>query len=201
MNSLRIARAAIRARPVAMRMVVQRRGYAEAIPDKVRMPHPPLPRAYPPKLTREQIKLSLSLPHQVCFNFICTLRGVVRTDRNVFYDPIARAESVPSDNLGAPPPPCENLQQPMLITSTRPFSSRKMSSRSTSPLSLVRWVFSPITFPPSNSSSLASSRSSRRAAAPSPSSVRPPFHETDNSVGQQDQLPRSNNTNLVARNR
>ncbi|KAJ6789892.1 hypothetical protein PWT90_06338 [Aphanocladium album] len=34
MNSFRIARAAIRARPVAMRMPVQRRGYAEAIPDK-----------------------------------------------------------------------------------------------------------------------------------------------------------------------
>ncbi|PMB69424.1 ATP synthase subunit delta, mitochondrial [Beauveria bassiana] len=34
MNSLRIARAAIRARPVAMRMANQRRGYAEAIPDK-----------------------------------------------------------------------------------------------------------------------------------------------------------------------
>ncbi|OAR01736.1 hypothetical protein LLEC1_04216 [Akanthomyces lecanii] len=37
MNSLRIARAAIRARPVAMRMAAQRRGYAEAIPDKVRL--------------------------------------------------------------------------------------------------------------------------------------------------------------------
>ncbi|ATY60171.1 ATP synthase delta chain, putative [Cordyceps militaris CM01] len=47
MNSLRIARAAIRARPVAMRMAAQRRGYAEAIPDK--------------------IKLSLSLPHQTIF--------------------------------------------------------------------------------------------------------------------------------------
>ncbi|KAJ2980518.1 hypothetical protein NQ176_g2590 [Zarea fungicola] len=47
MNSFRIARAAIRARPVAMRMIAQRRGYAEAIPDK--------------------IKLSLSLPHQTIF--------------------------------------------------------------------------------------------------------------------------------------
>ncbi|KAK3333996.1 ATP synthase delta chain mitochondrial precursor [Cercophora scortea] len=44
MNSLRIARAALRVRPVAMRIPVQRRGYAEAVPDK--------------------IKLSLSLPHQ-----------------------------------------------------------------------------------------------------------------------------------------
>jgi hypothetical protein len=45
MNSFRFARAAIRARPAALRVPVQRRTYAEAVPDK--------------------IKLSLSLPHQV----------------------------------------------------------------------------------------------------------------------------------------
>ncbi|KAH0596076.1 hypothetical protein MHUMG1_05935 [Metarhizium humberi] len=44
MNSLRLARAAVRARPAAFRAVAQRRTYAEAVPDK--------------------IKLSLSLPHQ-----------------------------------------------------------------------------------------------------------------------------------------
>ncbi|GAB1320524.1 delta subunit of the central stalk of mitochondrial F1F0 ATP synthase, atp16 [Madurella fahalii] len=44
MNSLRIARAALRARPAAVRAPIQRRGYAEAVSDK--------------------IKLSLSLPHQ-----------------------------------------------------------------------------------------------------------------------------------------
>ncbi|KAK1751676.1 ATP synthase [Echria macrotheca] len=44
MNTLRVARAALRARPAALRMPVQRRGYAEAVNDK--------------------IKLSLSLPHQ-----------------------------------------------------------------------------------------------------------------------------------------
>ncbi|UKZ77350.1 hypothetical protein TrVFT333_005070 [Trichoderma virens FT-333] len=44
MNSLRVARAALRARPTAMRVAIQRRGYAEAVPDK--------------------IKLSLALPHQ-----------------------------------------------------------------------------------------------------------------------------------------
>ncbi|KXX76407.1 ATP synthase subunit delta, mitochondrial [Madurella mycetomatis] len=44
MNSLRIARAAIRVRPTVLRNPVQRRGYAEAVADK--------------------IKLSLSLPHQ-----------------------------------------------------------------------------------------------------------------------------------------
>ncbi|RFU71973.1 f1f0 atp synthase delta chain mitochondrial precursor [Trichoderma arundinaceum] len=37
MNSLRVARAALRARPTAMRVAIQRRGYAEAVPDKVRM--------------------------------------------------------------------------------------------------------------------------------------------------------------------
>ncbi|KAI9902490.1 hypothetical protein N3K66_001842 [Trichothecium roseum] len=44
MNSFRFARAAIRARPAALRVPVQRRTYAEAVSDK--------------------IKLSLSLPHQ-----------------------------------------------------------------------------------------------------------------------------------------
>ncbi|SPQ22439.1 a897e28f-7444-4060-a1f9-f3016d9a577d [Thermothielavioides terrestris] len=44
MNSLRVARAALRARPAALRTPLQRRGYAEAVSDK--------------------IKLSLSLPHQ-----------------------------------------------------------------------------------------------------------------------------------------
>ncbi|KAK4639038.1 delta subunit of the central stalk of mitochondrial F1F0 ATP synthase, atp16 [Podospora bellae-mahoneyi] len=47
MNSLRIARAAIRARPALLRAPVQRRGYAEAVSDK--------------------IKLSLSLPHQAVY--------------------------------------------------------------------------------------------------------------------------------------
>lgn len=36
MNSFRIARAAIRARPAMMRVAAQRRTYAEAVPDKVR---------------------------------------------------------------------------------------------------------------------------------------------------------------------
>lgn len=44
MNSLRIARAALRARPAAARISIQRRGYAEAASDKLRF--------------------NLSLPHQ-----------------------------------------------------------------------------------------------------------------------------------------
>ncbi|KAH6693647.1 ATP synthase subunit delta [Plectosphaerella plurivora] len=44
MNSLRLARAALRARPAVLRAPLQRRTYADAVPDK--------------------IKLSLSLPHQ-----------------------------------------------------------------------------------------------------------------------------------------
>ncbi|KAJ9199743.1 hypothetical protein DTO166G4_5936 [Paecilomyces variotii] len=44
MSSLRFARAALRARPAAFRVPIQRRGYAEAVNDK--------------------IKLSLALPHQ-----------------------------------------------------------------------------------------------------------------------------------------
>jgi F-type H+-transporting ATPase subunit delta len=35
MNTLRVARAALRARPVALRVPLQRRTYAEAVSDKV----------------------------------------------------------------------------------------------------------------------------------------------------------------------
>ncbi|KAL2273011.1 hypothetical protein FJTKL_05629 [Diaporthe vaccinii] len=53
MNSLRIAsRAALRARPAAIRAPLQRRGYAEAVNDKASRPGP------------QPIKLSLTLPHQ-----------------------------------------------------------------------------------------------------------------------------------------
>lgn len=47
MNSLRLARAAVRARPAAFRAVAQRRTYAEAVPDKVQFesPSPSNPRA------------------------------------------------------------------------------------------------------------------------------------------------------------
>jgi hypothetical protein len=45
MNSLRIARAAVRARPAAIARPLQRRGYAEVASDK--------------------LKISLALPHQV----------------------------------------------------------------------------------------------------------------------------------------
>ncbi|KAK3375153.1 ATP synthase subunit delta [Podospora didyma] len=48
MNSLRIARAALRVRATAIRAPLQRRSYADAAPDK--------------------IKLSLSLPHQSIYN-------------------------------------------------------------------------------------------------------------------------------------
>ncbi|PHH60694.1 hypothetical protein CDD81_1346 [Ophiocordyceps australis] len=47
MNSLCVARAALRARPAAMRIVAQRRTYAEAVPDK--------------------IKLSMTLPHEAIY--------------------------------------------------------------------------------------------------------------------------------------
>ncbi|EAL88022.1 hypothetical protein KXW98_004739 [Aspergillus fumigatus] len=47
MSSLRFARSALRARPSALRVPLQRRGYAEAVSDK--------------------IKLSLALPHQTIF--------------------------------------------------------------------------------------------------------------------------------------
>lgn len=62
MNTFRFARAALRTRPVAatpasmaarapfQAFQAQRRGYADAVADK--------------------IKLSLALPHQVCFSFL-----------------------------------------------------------------------------------------------------------------------------------
>jgi F-type H+-transporting ATPase subunit delta len=46
MNSVRVARLALRARPSTLRAPLQRRGYADAVSDK--------------------IKLTLALPHQVC---------------------------------------------------------------------------------------------------------------------------------------
>jgi hypothetical protein len=45
MNSLRIARAALRARPAAVRAPLQRRGYAEAVSDKVRRGPPRVARS------------------------------------------------------------------------------------------------------------------------------------------------------------
>ncbi|KAK8124668.1 ATP synthase subunit delta- mitochondrial [Apiospora kogelbergensis] len=56
MNSLRIARAALRARPAALRAPLQRRTYADAAPDK--------------------IKLTLALPHQAIYKS----QGVVQVN-------------------------------------------------------------------------------------------------------------------------
>jgi hypothetical protein len=55
MSSLRIARAALRARPAAIARPIQRRGYAEVANDK--------------------IKLSLALPHQVRHTSCRNMRG------------------------------------------------------------------------------------------------------------------------------
>ncbi|KJZ72959.1 ATP synthase subunit delta [Hirsutella minnesotensis 3608] len=66
MNSLRLARAVVRTRPVAMRAFAQRRCYAEAVPDKARQ----LLLTSTPRIPQhtanssQQIKLSMSLPHQ-----------------------------------------------------------------------------------------------------------------------------------------
>jgi len=49
MSSIRIARAALRARSAVVSRPVQKRGYADAVSDK--------------------IKLSLALPHQVCKSY------------------------------------------------------------------------------------------------------------------------------------
>ena len=63
MNSLRIARSALRVRSAAIIAPVQRRGYADVVSDKVGNSEQILW----PLLTLPQIKLSLVLPHQVCF--------------------------------------------------------------------------------------------------------------------------------------
>lgn len=64
MNSLRIARVALRARPAAIKAPLGRRGYAEAVSDKVGT----ISTDFAAMLTHSQIKLSLALPHQVCYN-------------------------------------------------------------------------------------------------------------------------------------
>jgi len=70
MNSFRFARSALRARPSVFSMPVQRRGYAEAVSDK--------------------IKLSLTLPHQVRLQTNWTTHQatpiVLITDKYVFLD-------------------------------------------------------------------------------------------------------------------
>jgi F-type H+-transporting ATPase subunit delta len=65
MNSLRIARTALRVRPTAVRAPLQRRGYAEAVSDKVGI----LGQILRATANILQIKLSLALPHQVCRNW------------------------------------------------------------------------------------------------------------------------------------
>ncbi|KAM5387212.1 hypothetical protein ACJA88_001564 [Fusarium oxysporum] len=67
MNSFRVARAALRARPSAIRVPLQRRTYAEAVPDKARFsePHqaepcPPSPGMTPPaRYPDRRIRLQL----------------------------------------------------------------------------------------------------------------------------------------------
>ncbi|KAI1116163.1 ATP synthase delta chain [Nemania sp. NC0429] len=69
MNALRVARAALRARPAAVRVPIkplQRRSYADAATDKARIPRFPIP----------EIKLSLSLPHESIY----TSHGVVQVN-------------------------------------------------------------------------------------------------------------------------
>ncbi|OBR14390.1 ATP synthase subunit delta [Colletotrichum higginsianum IMI 349063] len=63
MNSFRFARAALRARPAAIRAPLQRRTYADAVPDKASTTLPGLRTP----ADDSQIKLSLSLPHQAIY--------------------------------------------------------------------------------------------------------------------------------------
>ena len=58
MNSIRVARAALRARPTALRAPLQRRTYADVAPDK--------------------IQLSLALPHQVRYYILYTRQGALQ---------------------------------------------------------------------------------------------------------------------------
>ena len=59
MNSLRVARSALRARPVALQSAIARRGYADVASDKIR--------------------LSLALPHRVCdYNIYALRKSIAR---------------------------------------------------------------------------------------------------------------------------
>jgi len=135
MNSFRVARAAIRARPAAIRTVQQSRGYAEAVADKViSIPNP--------SLTGSSI--SICLPIQFA---------------NILVAIVAQAQLVPSppgtiDTSAMPPNPSRAIPQStragkanaLLPQPSRPSTSRRMSSRSTCSPSLAPWVSSPTTF-------------------------------------------------------
>lgn len=159
MNSFRFARAALRARPAAMRVPVQRRTYAEAVPDKASRPVQacvPLRQLTssadqaqpfsPPSGTQ----LMVSFPNCLALDIAEPLHDQFSPDHRSAID-----------------------DQKLITANHSPSTSPRMSSRSTSRPSLARWVSSRTTFPRLSSSSPVWWRLLRRAVAPSSSSVRP----------------------------
>jgi hypothetical protein len=156
MSSLRLSRAALRARPTSIFSPVQRRGYADAISDK--------------------IKLSLALPHQVCHLLVMRRLlqlGTLRASRNpsagvlltlFVYRP---STSPPMCTFPTSEKSASALMQ--LQTADPGYLS---VSKSTSQPSRARWASLLSMYPLSNNSNPASSRSSRRAVAANNSSVR-----------------------------
>jgi hypothetical protein len=154
MSSFRFARSALRARPSAFSAPLQRRGYAEAVSDK--------------------IKLSLALPHQVRPNPDVSLLHAALMLRRLTNCLLHRLFS---SRLACAYLPKIHLTnrldgQPVLVR-TRTYDLFHVVSRSTSPPSPERWVFSPTTFPPLSSSSPVLLRSLRRVVLTRSFSVRP----------------------------
>lgn len=153
MSSFRLSRAALRARPAAIFNPVQRRGYADAVSDK--------------------IKLSLALPHQVCpfSDPSSTAKGTLKASPN------GNASSTLTFFLcrlstsllmcTCPSNPTAQMVQ-LEVADPSCFSVFK----STFQPSLVRWASSLSTYHRSNNSNPAWWRSSRRAAAANNSFVR-----------------------------
>lgn len=130
MNSLRIARTALRVRPAAMKAPLQRRGYAEAVSDKVDNSEQIVRNL----LTFPQIKLSLALPHQVRSELDNGTMGI-------------------SGKLGEGGLGDNELEKRGLYMGNEAnkginsrSTSRRMSSKSTFPRNPARWVFSQTTF-------------------------------------------------------
>ncbi|KAI9838532.1 MAG: hypothetical protein M1819_004840 [Sarea resinae] len=79
MNAFRFSRAALRARPAAMRMPLQRRGYADAVSDK--------------------IKLTLTLPHQAIYKSTDVCVSPPAMPKRHGYTWVVSADTVPFSSV------------------------------------------------------------------------------------------------------
>lgn len=128
MNSLRIARAAVRARPAAIARPIQRRGYAEVASDKIKLslalPH--------------QVRIARSPKHEISWTKSAGEEREEADKKNLVRVQVARCVRL----LRSYP----NPHHESAVTDRR----RETVYRSTLPLRLVIWVFWLVTFPRSS---------------------------------------------------